>query len=106
MKTLKAAVEDKDEMKITSAKCELLQSAKSPISEWLDSKFGATVTDNAIFTALPRFWENEFHKDMKALNVSIDKIDNIISITVLLSCCLGVHNSHFFRCLIYGHNII
>lgn len=48
----------------------MLKSAKDPISEWLDSKFGATVTDNAIFASLPRYWENEFHKDMKSLNVS------------------------------------
>lgn len=69
VKNLKAAVESNDDATITNAKCELLQSAKGPISEWLDSQYGATVTDNAIFTALPRYWENEFHKDMKALNV-------------------------------------
>ncbi|XP_026747032.1 cysteine--tRNA ligase, cytoplasmic [Trichoplusia ni] len=69
VKTLKSAVEGNDDATITNAKTELLQSAKSPISEWLDSQRGATVTDNAIFTALPRYWENEFHKDMKALNV-------------------------------------
>lgn len=49
----------------------MLKSAKDPISDWLDHKYGATVTDNAIFTSLPRYWENEFHKDMKALNVSL-----------------------------------
>ncbi|XP_047023337.1 cysteine--tRNA ligase, cytoplasmic [Helicoverpa zea] len=69
VKTLKAAVESKDEAKISTARGELLHSAKGPVSEWLDNQFGATVTDNAIFTALPRYWENEFHKDMKALNV-------------------------------------
>ncbi|XP_075972800.1 cysteine--tRNA ligase, cytoplasmic [Anticarsia gemmatalis] len=69
VKTLKSAVEGGDTEKIANAKSDLLQSAKGPISEWLDSKYGGTVTDNAIFTALPRYWENEFHKDMKALNV-------------------------------------
>lgn len=64
-----------DAEKIEKAKNDLLQSAKGPISEWLDSKLGATVTDNAIFTALPRYWENEFHKDMKALNVSMFKFE-------------------------------
>lgn len=70
VKTLKAAVETGDEEKIVKAKCNLLSSAKDPLSDWLDSKHGSTVQDNAIFTALPRYWENEFHKDMKALNVS------------------------------------
>ncbi|XP_053600485.1 cysteine--tRNA ligase, cytoplasmic [Plodia interpunctella] len=69
VKNLKSCVEEKDDEKIKVAKCELLKSAKDPISDWLDSKFGATVTDNAIFTALPRHWENEFHNDMKSLNV-------------------------------------
>ncbi|CAG9090789.1 unnamed protein product [Plutella xylostella] len=69
VKTLKAAVETGDEEKIVKAKCNLLSSAKDPLSDWLDSKHGSTVQDNAIFTALPRYWENEFHKDMKALNV-------------------------------------
>ncbi|XP_013185921.2 cysteine--tRNA ligase, cytoplasmic isoform X2 [Amyelois transitella] len=69
VKNLKAHVEKNDADQIKEAKCELLKSAKDPISDWLDSKYGATVTDNAIFTALPRHWENEFHKDMKSLNV-------------------------------------
>ncbi|XP_049865234.1 cysteine--tRNA ligase, cytoplasmic [Pectinophora gossypiella] len=69
VQNLKLAVESKDQDKIIKTKCELLKSAKDPISEWLDSKYGGTVTDNAIFTALPSYWENEFHKDMRALNV-------------------------------------
>ncbi|KAM3968100.1 LOW QUALITY PROTEIN: cysteine--tRNA ligase, cytoplasmic [Aphomia sociella] len=69
VKELKSAVEINDAEKIKTAKCELLKSAKDPISDWLDSRYGATVTDNAIFAALPKYWENEFHKDMKALNV-------------------------------------
>ncbi|KAH9496409.1 hypothetical protein Btru_012569 [Bulinus truncatus] len=39
------------------------------MAPWLDKLKGATVTDNAIFSELPRFWEEEFHKDMLALNV-------------------------------------
>ncbi|KAG6453785.1 hypothetical protein O3G_MSEX008331 [Manduca sexta] len=69
IQVLKSAVESKDEEKIKKARCDLLSSAKSPISDWLDYKYGSTVTDNEIFTELPRYWENEFHKDMKALNV-------------------------------------
>ncbi|CAH2091866.1 unnamed protein product [Euphydryas editha] len=70
VKTLKAAVEENNSDKITSSKFEMLKLAKDPISEWLDSKYGSTISDNAIFSKLPRYWENEFHKDMKALNVS------------------------------------
>ncbi|XP_052738047.1 cysteine--tRNA ligase, cytoplasmic [Bicyclus anynana] len=69
VKVLKAAVEENHNEKIETAKSDMLKSAKDPISEWLDKQYGATVTDNAIFTALPRYWEDEFHKDMKALNV-------------------------------------
>ncbi|XP_022114534.2 cysteine--tRNA ligase, cytoplasmic [Pieris rapae] len=66
---LKLAVESKNEGKISIAKNEMLKSAKDPFSEWLDSKYGAEVKDNAIFAKLARYWENEFNKDMKALNV-------------------------------------
>ncbi|XP_045763449.1 cysteine--tRNA ligase, cytoplasmic [Maniola jurtina] len=69
VKVLKAAIEENDSEKIKIAKNVMLKSAKDPISEWLDKKYGDTITDNEIFTALPRYWENEFHKDMKALNV-------------------------------------
>uniref|UniRef100_A0A8C8SPM1 Cysteine--tRNA ligase, cytoplasmic n=1 Tax=Pelusios castaneus TaxID=367368 RepID=A0A8C8SPM1_9SAUR len=47
----------------------LLEEAKDVLSEWLDTKFGSQVTDNSIFSNLPKFWEGEYHKDMKALNV-------------------------------------
>uniref|UniRef100_A0A8C3XRY3 Cysteine--tRNA ligase, cytoplasmic n=1 Tax=Chelydra serpentina TaxID=8475 RepID=A0A8C3XRY3_CHESE len=47
----------------------LLEEAKDVLSEWLDSKFGSQVTDNSIFSNLPKFWEEEYHKDMEALNV-------------------------------------
>lgn len=48
----------------------MLQEAKDTISEWLDTKLGSQVTDNSIFSKLPKFWEEEHHKDMAALNVS------------------------------------
>lgn len=79
MKDLKSAVESKDQEKIKAAQTELLKSAKDPISVWLDNKLGATVTDNVIFTSLPRYWENEFHKDMKALNVRMFYIITILN---------------------------
>nr|CAG4641519.1 EOG090X02DZ [Eurycercus lamellatus] len=47
----------------------LLEDAKDVLCDWLDSKHGSGVTENAIFASLPRYWEEEFHKDMAALNV-------------------------------------
>ncbi|XP_069480252.1 cysteine--tRNA ligase, cytoplasmic isoform X2 [Ambystoma mexicanum] len=47
----------------------LLQEAKDVLSDWLDSTEGSQVTDNSIFSQLPKFWEEEYHKDMDALNV-------------------------------------
>uniref|UniRef100_A0A8D0GCU1 Cysteine--tRNA ligase, cytoplasmic n=1 Tax=Sphenodon punctatus TaxID=8508 RepID=A0A8D0GCU1_SPHPU len=47
----------------------LLEEAKDLLSDWLDSRFGSQVTDNSIFSKLPKFWEEEYHKDMEALNV-------------------------------------
>lgn len=47
----------------------LLKEARDPLSEWLDKKNGATVTEHSIFNKLSQHWESEFHKDMDALNV-------------------------------------
>lgn len=47
-----------------------MEEARDLLSDWLDMKFGSQVTDNSIFSKLPKFWEAEFHKDMEALNVS------------------------------------
>uniref|UniRef100_A0A8D2JI05 Cysteine--tRNA ligase, cytoplasmic n=1 Tax=Varanus komodoensis TaxID=61221 RepID=A0A8D2JI05_VARKO len=47
----------------------LLHEAKEILSEWLDTKLGSQITDNSIFSKLPKFWEEEYHKDMAALNV-------------------------------------
>jgi len=48
---------------------DLITEAKDVLCEWLDIKLGASVTENSIFNSLPRHWEEEFHKDMAALNV-------------------------------------
>ncbi|KAJ8343207.1 hypothetical protein SKAU_G00305360, partial [Synaphobranchus kaupii] len=47
----------------------LLQEARDLLSDWLDSQFGSQVTENSIFSLLPKYWEGEYHKDMDALNV-------------------------------------
>ncbi|XP_042216553.1 cysteine--tRNA ligase, cytoplasmic-like [Homarus americanus] len=48
---------------------ELLASASSVLGEWLDKQKGRDITDNSIFAELPRHYEEEFNKDMEALNV-------------------------------------
>jgi hypothetical protein len=40
----------------------LLVEARDVLSDWLDSRLGTAVTDNKIFSDLPRHWEQEFHK--------------------------------------------
>lgn len=57
--------------KVENAVAELISVGKDAFSEWLDGLHGATVTDNAIFNKLPKYWEQQFHKDMDALNVSL-----------------------------------
>lgn len=63
------AIQSKDRKQIEICQKEFLVALRDPLSEWLDNKNGASVTNNSIFESLPRFWENEFHKDMKSLNV-------------------------------------
>jgi len=60
---------EKEEMDSENIKKELLEVAKDPISEWLDKLHGAEITDHNIFWELTRYWENEYHEDMNALNV-------------------------------------
>lgn len=48
---------------------QLMASAESVLGEWLDKEKGKEVTENSIFADLPRHFENEFNKDMDALNV-------------------------------------
>lgn len=67
---LTAAVTSGDAKAIETARANFLQQSRDALSDWLDKKYGSTITENSIFEALPRFWENEFHKDMNALNVS------------------------------------
>lgn len=47
----------------------LLEGARDPLSSWLDNKLGSSVTDHGIFSSLSRHWEEDYHKDMAALNV-------------------------------------
>ena len=63
---LETAVKSGDNAKIEQAKTNYVYKSKDPLSDWLATKFGATVTDNKIFASLPQHWEQEFHKDMEA----------------------------------------
>ncbi|MEE6521464.1 hypothetical protein FKM82_019688, partial [Ascaphus truei] len=46
----------------------LLEEAADLLSEWLDTKHGAQVMDNSIFSQLPKYWEGDYHTDMDSLN--------------------------------------
>uniref|UniRef100_A0A672JMT5 Cysteine--tRNA ligase, cytoplasmic n=1 Tax=Salarias fasciatus TaxID=181472 RepID=A0A672JMT5_SALFA len=47
----------------------LLDRSGDLLADWLDQQLGSSVTENSIFSTLPRHWEDEFHRDMDALNV-------------------------------------
>uniref|UniRef100_A0A182MYJ3 Cysteine--tRNA ligase, cytoplasmic n=1 Tax=Anopheles dirus TaxID=7168 RepID=A0A182MYJ3_9DIPT len=66
---LSLAVTTGDAGRISDAQDQFLQDSKDPLADLLDSKQGSSVTENAIFETLPRYWEDAFHKDMAALNV-------------------------------------
>ncbi|OON14295.1 cysteine--tRNA ligase, partial [Opisthorchis viverrini] len=46
----------------------LINHARDAIADVLDQKHGASITDHRIFEALARNFEDEYHKDMQALN--------------------------------------
>lgn len=54
---------------INAGKQVLLEKAFDPLSAWLDSQFGSGINEHKIFAELSKHWEEEFHKDMKALNI-------------------------------------
>ena len=58
-----------DAKKIKEAEQQLLVKAKDLLSDWLDKKYGSEVTENAIFSKLPQYWEEQYHKDMESLNI-------------------------------------
>lgn len=60
---------DKASIKDEQLRKEILSASNEVLSTWLDKLKGKNVTDNSIFQTLPRHFEDEFHKDMAALNV-------------------------------------
>ncbi|KAM4630223.1 cysteine--tRNA ligase, cytoplasmic [Polymixia lowei] len=70
LEPLQAAVESKAAAEVLRSKAQvLLEHAKDLLADWLDSQSGSQVTENSIFSILPKYWEGEYHKDMDALNV-------------------------------------
>ncbi|KAH8402094.1 hypothetical protein KR009_009720 [Drosophila setifemur] len=69
VEALTKAVGQSDEKEIAAKRLNYLNEAKDPISDWLDAQKGAEINDNAVFEALPRYWEDQFHNDMKSLNI-------------------------------------
>lgn len=84
---LTQAISKGDEEEVFKSKSRYLVEAKDPIAEWLDDKYSANINDNVIFEALPRYWEDQFHNDMKSLNVSNKKYNFIYD---------AVHNCFVF----------
>lgn len=77
---LEKAVKEGNSEAIEEAQKFFINQCRDPLSVWLDSKLGTTVKDNAIFSSLPRYWEQEFHKDMDALNASIMELISLLLI--------------------------
>lgn len=70
IENLEKAVKSGENGAVEEAKEYFIRQCKDPLSVWLDLKLGSTVENNAIFSSLPRHWEEEFHKDMDGLNVN------------------------------------
>ncbi|XP_014255431.1 cysteine--tRNA ligase, cytoplasmic [Cimex lectularius] len=74
MPELEAAVKKNDDALLGPVLENFLRVSEDVMSEWLDHTLGHTVKDNSIFLSLPRYWEEEFHKDMEALNICVPDI--------------------------------
>ncbi|KAK4514775.1 Pre-mRNA-splicing factor SYF2 [Mucor velutinosus] len=58
---------------------ELLVASQDIVSAWLDARKGQEVNDPKIFRDLPAFWEQEYFKDMEALNVRAPDVQTRVS---------------------------
>ncbi|XP_077995092.1 cysteine--tRNA ligase, cytoplasmic-like [Glandiceps talaboti] len=47
----------------------IVEECRDVLADELDRKSGHTITDNSIFSSLPKYWEEEYHTDMTSLNV-------------------------------------
>uniref|UniRef100_A0A671X7R0 Cysteine--tRNA ligase, cytoplasmic n=1 Tax=Sparus aurata TaxID=8175 RepID=A0A671X7R0_SPAAU len=70
LQPLQAAMDSKAAAEVVQPLAQvLLENSKDLLSDWLDKQFGSEVTENSIFSTLPKYWEGEYHKDMDDLNV-------------------------------------
>ncbi|KAL4622703.1 cysteine-tRNA ligase, cytoplasmic isoform X1 [Arapaima gigas] len=75
LEPLQGALQSSTEGTVLQAHAQLLlEESKDLLSDWLDSQFGSQVTENSIFSTLPKYWEGEYHKDMAALNVLVPDV--------------------------------
>lgn len=74
VKKLTEVVQSADEKQVAVEQKSFLECIKDPLSDWLDTQKGGSVTENSIFESLPRYWENQFHRDMELLNVRMPDI--------------------------------
>ena len=63
------AIDCGSEKNLENSRSQILQDGKDLFADWLDKQHGSEITDNAIFAKLPKYWEEEFHRDMESLNV-------------------------------------
>ena len=80
----------------------LLESAKDLLSDWLDDQFGSQVTENSIFSTLPKYWEGEYHADMDALNVGGHKTCFVMlyHACTLFEWSYSNENTYMYGCII------
>ena len=63
---------------------ELLTAGRDLLADWLDAQHGHEISDKSIFSGLTQHWENEFHNDMQALNVSMEKREDFWVVVFML----------------------
>ena len=80
----------------------LLESAKDLLADWLDDQFGSQVTENSIFSNLPKYWEGEYHADMAALNVGGPKTRFVMlyHTCTLFDWSYSNENTYMYGCII------
>uniref|UniRef100_A0A5S6QYX7 Cysteine--tRNA ligase, cytoplasmic n=1 Tax=Trichuris muris TaxID=70415 RepID=A0A5S6QYX7_TRIMR len=67
--TLENTIAQGDEATVRLRKQALADAGAEVLSEWLDGSQKDTVSDHSIFDSLARYYEEDFNKDMVALNV-------------------------------------
>ncbi|KFD67713.1 hypothetical protein M514_12893 [Trichuris suis] len=69
LSALENAFAQRNETTISLSKQQVVTAGADMLSDWLDNRQKGTVSDHSIFDSLSRFYEEDFNKDMAALNV-------------------------------------